>query len=33
MFEVVNNGEIVHWLDRPWAAVHWQDLEWDIQSN
>ena len=33
IFEVVNNGEIVHWLDRPWAAVHWQDLEWEIQSN
>jgi len=33
IFEVVNNGEIVHWLERPWGAVHWQDLEWDIQSN
>jgi lipopolysaccharide transport system ATP-binding protein len=33
IFEVVNNGEIVHWLDRPWAAVHWQDLEWNIESS
>ena len=33
IFEVANNGEFVHWLDRPWGAVHWQDLGWEITSD
>jgi lipopolysaccharide transport system ATP-binding protein len=33
IFEVINKGEIVHWLDRPWGAVHWQDLDWHIESD
>jgi lipopolysaccharide transport system ATP-binding protein len=29
-FKVVNNGQIVHWLDRPWGSVHWDKVEWKM---
>ncbi len=28
LFQVVNNGQVVHWLDRPWGSVHWAKTRW-----
>ena len=28
LFSVVNNGQITHWVERPWGAVHCKAVEW-----
>jgi lipopolysaccharide transport system ATP-binding protein len=28
LFQVVNNAQVVHWLDRPWGCVHWAKTRW-----
>lgn len=33
LFTVVDRaGQVVHWTERPWGAVHWRDVTWSIQS-
>jgi lipopolysaccharide transport system ATP-binding protein len=29
LFCVVNNGQITHWVERPWGAVHCKDVKWE----
>jgi len=29
LFCVVNNGQITHWAERPWGAVHCKAVEWE----
>jgi lipopolysaccharide transport system ATP-binding protein len=29
LLSVVNEGQVVHWLERPWGIVHCQEVEWD----
>jgi lipopolysaccharide transport system ATP-binding protein len=33
LLEVVNDGSVVHWLDRPWGGVHWNNVQWNIQTS
>jgi lipopolysaccharide transport system ATP-binding protein len=33
LFEVVNTGQIVQWLERPWGTVHLNKVEWDISNH
>jgi lipopolysaccharide transport system ATP-binding protein len=30
LFAVSNAGRIIQWLERPWGAVHWEKLEWQV---
>ncbi len=30
IFRVVNSGQVIHWLDRPWGVVHSISLKWQI---
>ena len=30
IFEVINDGRIVHWQERPWGGIHWENVEWRI---
>jgi lipopolysaccharide transport system ATP-binding protein len=30
LLEIVNTGQIVQWLDRPWGAVHPRDVCWNV---
>lgn len=29
LLSVVNDGQVVHWLERPWGVVHCQEVEWN----
>jgi len=31
LFEIINQGQVPQWLDRPWGAIHWQEVEWKLQ--
>jgi len=33
LFRVVNNGQVIHWLDRPWGVLHCADVEWQASSE
>jgi len=33
LFEVVNTGRIMHWLDRPWGVLHSDAVEWRVASG
>ncbi|MFC1495565.1 ABC transporter ATP-binding protein [Thermodesulfobacteriota bacterium] len=30
IFRVVNNGQVIHWLNRPWGVVHSNSINWLI---
>jgi len=30
LMQVVNNGQVVHWLERPWGSVHWEQTKWRL---
>ncbi|MCG3154494.1 MAG: Vitamin B12 import ATP-binding protein BtuD [bacterium] len=32
LFQVVNNGQVISWLNRPWGAIHWDKVEWNVNS-
>jgi lipopolysaccharide transport system ATP-binding protein len=32
-FEVVNNGQVIQWLERPWGIIHWNNVEWRVLNN
>lgn len=31
--KVGNDGQIAHWLERPWGAVHWSDATWEHEAG
>jgi lipopolysaccharide transport system ATP-binding protein len=31
-FDVVNNGQVLHWLDRPWGLLHSNSVVWNTSS-
>jgi lipopolysaccharide transport system ATP-binding protein len=31
MFDVVNTGQVAHWLDRPWGVLHLESIEWKME--
>jgi homopolymeric O-antigen transport system ATP-binding protein len=33
IFEVINDGRIVHWQERPWGGIHWEKVEWQNQAD
>lgn len=33
LFEVENRGKIVHWLHRPWGAVHCDGVNWTVEPG
>jgi lipopolysaccharide transport system ATP-binding protein len=33
LFQVVNRGQVVHWLERPWGIVHHHATEWRLQTS
>jgi len=33
LFEVVNTGQVMHWLDRPWGVLHSDAVEWRVASG
>jgi hypothetical protein len=32
-FNVVNNGQVLHWLDRPWGLLHSNSVVWNTSSS
>ncbi len=30
LFEVVNRGQVVHFLNRAWGNIHWNNVEWKL---
>jgi len=33
LFNVSNKGRVVEWLNRPWGAVHWENLSWEVVNE
>src|SRR5262249_12497551 len=33
LFNVVNNGQIIHWLERPWGPLHLRSVHWTTQPQ
>ncbi len=31
LFSVANNGQVTHWLERPWGVLHCNSVEWESQ--
>jgi lipopolysaccharide transport system ATP-binding protein len=33
VLKITNNGKLTQWLDRPWAAVHCDNIKWQMKNN
>jgi lipopolysaccharide transport system ATP-binding protein len=33
LFEVINDGQVEHWLERPWGSIHPHGVQWSITSK
>lgn len=31
VFSIVNNGQVVQWLERPWGILHCDTVKWDTK--
>lgn len=33
LFEIRNDGQVVHWIDRPWGTVHLSEVKWEMSRQ